>query len=248
MSRRYSGQRAASSWCVPVSRTLPSSSTTMRSARFSVDRRCAIISVVRPRRHLAQRDVDRGLQARVDRRGRIVEHEQLRVGDQCPGQGDPLPLPAGQRQALLADHGVIAFRQPPDELVGLRRRGGGEYLLVSRVWPPVADVGADGIGEQEAVLHDQADGGTQGLAGQPADLVVADPDFPADGVVEAGQQLRDRRLARTGGADDGDRLAGFDVQRQSAQHRLGRPVAEVHVVEDDAVRRQAGDRSRPAGR
>ena len=49
MSSVYSGQRSVSSSCVPESATRPSSSTTIRSARFSVDRRCAMISVVRPR-------------------------------------------------------------------------------------------------------------------------------------------------------------------------------------------------------
>ena len=48
ISRRYSGQRSSSSVWVPVSATRPASRTTIRSARFSVDRRCAMISVVRP--------------------------------------------------------------------------------------------------------------------------------------------------------------------------------------------------------
>mmetsp|Transcript_115429 Transcript_115429/g.200363 ORF Transcript_115429/g.200363 Transcript_115429/m.200363 type:complete len:122 (-) Transcript_115429:162-527(-) len=37
-----------SSWCVPTSTTVPRSSTTMRSAPRTVDKRCAITSVVRP--------------------------------------------------------------------------------------------------------------------------------------------------------------------------------------------------------
>ena len=49
MSCRYSAQRSFSSSWVPLSATRPWSRTTIRSARFSVDRRCAMISVVRPR-------------------------------------------------------------------------------------------------------------------------------------------------------------------------------------------------------
>ncbi len=49
MSIVYSGQRSVSSSCVPMSATRPElSSTAIRSARFSVERRCAISSVVRP--------------------------------------------------------------------------------------------------------------------------------------------------------------------------------------------------------
>ena len=70
-----------------------------------------------------QRLVDLRLQARVDGRGRVVEDQHPGIGDQRPGQRHPLPLPAGQREALLADHGVVPLRQPGDELVRLRRPG-----------------------------------------------------------------------------------------------------------------------------
>ena len=114
-----------------------------------------------PAHDLAQRGVDLGLQARVDGRGRVVQQEQPGVGDQRPGQGHPLPLPAGKRQALLADHGVVALGEPLDELVGLRRLGRGDDLVLGGVRPAVGDVRPHRVGEQEAVLHDHADRGAQ---------------------------------------------------------------------------------------
>ena len=69
--------------------------------------------------HPVQGGVDLRLDPRVDRGGRVVEQQQPRVGDQRAGERDPLPLPAGQREPLLADHRVVAVRQLADELVGL---------------------------------------------------------------------------------------------------------------------------------
>ena len=91
--------------------------------------------------HRAQRGVDLGLQARVDGRGRVVEHQQPGVGDQRPGQRHPLPLAAGKSKALLAHHGVVAQRQAGDELVRLGGPGRRHDLLVGRVRPAVGDVG-----------------------------------------------------------------------------------------------------------
>ena len=157
--------------------------------------------------HLAQRGVDLRLQPGVDGRGGVVQDQQPRVGDQRPGQRHPLPLAAGQGQALLADHGVVALRQPGDELVRLGRPGRRQDLLVGGVGPAVGDVGPHGVGEQEAVLHDQPDRGAQGVPGQVGDVVPADPDHAGLGVVEARQQLRQGGLAGAGRADHGDGLA-----------------------------------------
>ena len=186
--------------------------------------------------HLAQRGVDLGLQARVDGRGRVVEQQQPGIGDQRPGQRHPLPLPAGQGKALLADHRVVALGQPDDELVRLGRLGRGDDLLVGRIRAAVGDVGPDRVGEQEAVLHDQADRGAQRVAGHVGDVVPADADRAGLRVVEAGQQQRQGGLARAGRADHGDRLARLDAEREAAQHRLGRHVAEPDVVEAEAGR------------
>ena len=96
---------------------------TMRSARRRVERRWATRIVVRPCHHVAQRGVDLLLGRGVDRRRGVVEHQDPRVGEERPGQGDALALAARQGEAPLADDGVVAVGQARDELVGLGRRG-----------------------------------------------------------------------------------------------------------------------------
>ena len=66
---------------------------------------------------------------------------------------------------------------------------------------------------------------------------------PGGGVVEAGHQLGHGRLAGSGGADEGHRLAGLDGQVDVLEHGDGRVVAEGDVVEADLARGSAGARS-----
>ncbi len=46
----------------------------------------------------------------VQRRGPLVEDQDRRVLEEDPGQGDPLPLTAGEVLAALGDAGLIAAR------------------------------------------------------------------------------------------------------------------------------------------
>ena len=57
----------------------------------------------------------------VDGAGGVVEHQDRRVDEQGAGDGDALALAARQGVAALADDGVVALGQLPDELVGARR-------------------------------------------------------------------------------------------------------------------------------
>ena len=66
---------------------------------------------------------------------------------------------------------------------------------------------------------------------------------PGVHVVEARQHQRDGRLARPGAADERDRLARRDGEVEVVEHRIGRRVAERHVVEPHlAVRHVEVDR------
>ena len=125
-----------------------------------------------------------------------------------------------------------------------RELGGGDALVVGGVEPAVADVVHDGAGEQVHVLQDHAERTAQvGLLDLvDVDAVVAD--LAVGDVVEAVDQVRDGRLARAGGADEGDLLAGLRVHAYMPWSTcLSGRVAEVDVVHADIALR-AGCRSR----
>ena len=49
----------------------------------------------------------------VERAGGLVENQDRRIAEQRAGDGDPLPLPAGEPGAALAQHRVVALRAAP---------------------------------------------------------------------------------------------------------------------------------------
>ena len=151
----------------------------------------------------------------VERRQRVVEDQHARPADHRPGQRQPLALPAGQREALLADPGVEAPREvvrrsrpaparAPRRCRRRWRRGGrasGSPARSSRTGPGPRtprppDVRSDGQREV-------------------ADVVAVERDPAARHVVEARDQRRERGLARAGGADDGDVSPGSIARSMS---------------------------------
>ena len=71
------------------------------------------------------------------------------------------------------------------------------------------DVSADGEpGEEVGVLEDQA-----AIGGGGGDGVGAGADFAGVGLVEAGDQSQQGGFSATAGAEEGDQLAGVDVER-----------------------------------
>ncbi|MPN17107.1 hypothetical protein SDC9_164457 [bioreactor metagenome] len=56
---------------------------------------------------------------RVNGRGRIIQYQNTRIGEECSRQCQPLTLPAGEGHPTLANDGLVPFGEPADELVCL---------------------------------------------------------------------------------------------------------------------------------
>ena len=120
--------------------------------------------------------------------------------------------PAESCAAALADLGVEALGQPLDELDRADRAPRPPDLLLVGVGAAEGDVVADRAREQEALLGHDPELAPQAVGLELAQVVAVDQQPAALRVVEARDQLRQRRLAGAGLADQGDRLAGRDVQ------------------------------------
>ena len=114
-------------------------------------------------------------------------------------------------------------------------------LLPARRRLAEGDVVGDGPVEHEVLLGDHHHRPTQVVVAEVAQVDPVQRDPAAVGVVEPGHQLGDGRLARTGGADQGDGLAGRDVQLEARQHRAVLRVLELDVLQ---VHRALGVRER----
>ena len=140
----------------------------------------------------------------------FVEDQNAGIRHQRAGDGDPLPLPAGEVAAVLADQRVIAFRQRHDELMRAGELRRPDHRLERQARISQGDVVADGAVEEEVLLEHHAD-----LPPEPrrVDLrqVHAVDQHPARlGHVQPLNQLGDRALSRPGPPDDPDHLARPD--------------------------------------
>ena len=80
---------------------------------------------------VVERLLDRRLGAAVERAGRLVEDQDRRVLEQGAGDGDALLLAAGELEAALADHRLVAVGQLHDEGVDRRAPRGGLDLRLA---------------------------------------------------------------------------------------------------------------------
>ena len=143
----------------------------MRSAMRTLEKRCemstalALAQLLEALEHLE-------LRARVERRGRLVEDQQLRVAHVGAGDGDLLPLAAGEVDAgaeALADDLVVAARAGLRITSSARLRCGGGLdarAVVARLDAADGDVLGRGQVVAHEVLEDDADVGAQRARGR----------------------------------------------------------------------------------
>ena len=148
---------------------------------------------------------------RVEAGGGLVEDEHRRVREQRPGQGEPLPLAAGDRRSVYA-HGraeALGERLDPRQQPGPRR--GVRQLLVARARPGEPEVVRDRRVEDMRVLRAAADHAAHVVGGVAREVVTAQGGGAAGQAGEAHQQGGDRGLAGAAGPDEGDAPARPEV-------------------------------------
>ena len=102
-----------------------------------------------------------------------------------------------------------------------------------RVGLAEGDVLAHAAGEEEALLRDDPELAAERGLGDVAEVEPVDRDPAVRRVVEAREQLRDRRLARAGVADERDGRARGDVEVDPVQHLVAAAVREPDALEAD---------------
>ena len=113
-----------------------------------VERRCATTSVVLPCCKAFSAPWTTRSRLGVEGGGRFVQQQDRRIAEHGAGDRDPLALPAGQLDAELAHHRVVAVGKPHDEIMGGGTASGCDDLFLRGANPTIGDVGADAIVEQ----------------------------------------------------------------------------------------------------
>ena len=115
--------------------------------------------------------------------------------------------------------------------MGVRALRRGDARFVRGVESAVADVVHDRAGEEVGVLKHRAERLAQGILADFAHVDAVIGDRAAVDLVKAVDEVRDRGLARAGGADEGDLLTRLREHADVAQDGLFGDVAEVHMLE-----------------
>ena len=97
------------------------------------------------------------------------------------------------------------------------------------------DVVANRAGEEEAFLRDDPELAPQRRLRDVPEVDSVDRDPPFARVVEAREELRDRRLPGAGVSDERDRRSRRDVEVDAVQDLGPVAVAEAHVLEADVA-------------
>ena len=166
-------------------------------------------------------------QAAVQRPERLVHEHQVGLEHERPGDRDALLLAAGQLpgparlEALELDHVQRAFDAGFDLVFGQAARVQGEGEIL----------GDRHVGEQGVVLKDQPD--VAFVRFDRGHGPAVQPDFPAVGVLEAGQHLEAGGLAGPGRPQQRDELAARDLQVEILHRQGAAVVALVHLAEFD---------------
>jgi hypothetical protein len=179
--------------------------------------------------HGAQRALHQSLARDVEQRGRLVQDQHGRGGQERAGERDELALPGRQPPAALAHRRPVPIGQRGDEVVRADHPGRLRHLVVGGVRTAEPDVVGHRPLEQEFLLGDHDDLAAQHRVGQLPQVHLVQGDPPGPRVVEPADQPGDRRLARAGLADERDRLPGRYLQVEPGQHQV-LPVPERHRV------------------
>ena len=99
------------------------------------------------------------------------------------------------------------------------------------IWLAQRNVFGNRAREQVCLLGDHDDSPSQLQVAQVAKVNAVESHATGARVIEARNQLGERRLARTGGANQGDGLAGRDVEVEPWQHGLAVRIVELDIIE-----------------
>src|SRR5690606_10257213 len=169
----------------------------------------------------------------VERAERLVEQQYGGREDHGPGQGDPLLLAARQLVGAAAAHAREVDQpqrllHPPGDL---RLR---HLPLAQREGDVLRD---RHVREERVVLEDHAE--VAAVRRQRRDVAPAQPDGSRGDVGEARDHVERGGLARAARPEQGEELAGGDVDVDVVHHERSRPVplAQVHQLDSSVTGR-----------
>ena len=144
--------------------------------------------------------------SRIDGTRRFIEDQDRRLGYRRSRDIKKLPLALAQVRAIALKNGVIALWKPHDKGMGRCHLRCLNDLLVGGIKPSVPDIFHDRSRKQVGILKNHGDMAAQLVPLNMADINAVDSDGPTLDIVEAVDEVRDRRLSGSRGTHEGDLL------------------------------------------
>ena len=156
--------------------------------------------------------LDMLFRSRIDGARRFIEDQDRRLGYRRSRDIKKLSLALTQVRAVALKNGVIALWKPHDKGMGrchLRRLND---LFIGGIQSSVTDIFHDRSRKQVGILKHHGDMAAQLVPLNMADINAVDGDGPALDIVEAVDEVRDRRLPGSRGTHEGDLLSRLCVK------------------------------------
>ena len=151
--------------------------------------------------------LDMLFRSRIDGARRLIEDQDRRSGHCRPRDITKLSLDLTQVRAIALQNRVIALWKTHDKGMGrchLRRLNN---FLVGGIKPSVPDIFHNRSRKQMRILKHHGNVAAQVVPLNMADINAVDGDGPALDIVEAVDEVRDRRLSGSRGTHEGDLLS-----------------------------------------
>src|ERR1700753_1636287 len=147
----------------------------------------------------------------------LIENHKARIAEKSARQSEALAKAAREMDAAAEYDGIVAMRQPKDDLVKPGQFGGVNALRQIRLLESGDDL-LDRFSEQVDVLRQIAEPPGANVAHRQ-DVDAGEPDRARRGGRYTGEDLAQRGFAGAGRTDDAEAFAGGEPERHALQHR-----------------------------
>eukprot|EP00903_Cladosiphon_okamuranus_P003719 g3717.t1 len=171
----------------------------------------------------------------VEGGGGFVEQEDGWIPEEGPCDGDALFFSSGKADAAFSGGGFETFGEGADKFGGVGCLEDGPEFGIGGVVLGEGEVFAQRGVEEEGVLGDEAGVVAEPFLGDFRDGVSIEQDFTGGGFVEAGEEVEQGGFPRSGGADEGDGLAGEGGEVDVAEGGVPGIVGKGDVAELDTA-------------
>ena len=145
--------------------------------------------------HVAGRFLNLFLGSRIQCARGFIKYDDLRLTDQCPGDGNSLTLTAGKLISVFSQLRIDALRKLFDHILQSDILYDLHHFLFRHMFQTVSDIVQNRSGEQDRILRHDCDLMTVFIDIKIDHIDAVDQDLSADRRDKADQQVQHRRFS-----------------------------------------------------